>query len=121
MKPIFFFLSAIATGLLVFVFVWMGTSKDWFSTPSLTNESIMVTVVVTSAIYFWLSRIKVAGAFVNSYLLSIVLKLGFFSLLLVLVRLVSPPSLTANAILILSCYFVFTFLEVVVLFVKVNK
>jgi hypothetical protein len=121
MKPIFFLLSSIATGLLVFAFVGMGASKDWFPKPTLTNEIIAVNVVVTSAIYFWLSRIKVAGNFINSYLLSIVLKLGFFSLFLVLVRLASPQSLSPNAILILSCYFVFTFLEVIVLFVKVNK
>jgi hypothetical protein len=121
MRPIYFLLLAIGTGLLVFAFVSMGENNNWFIAPSLTYEIIVVNVVVTSAIYFWLSRIKIAGAFVNSYLLSIVMKLGFFSVFLVMVRLVSPQFLTANAILILSCYFVFTFLEVMVLFVKVNR
>ncbi len=121
MRPIVFLLTAAATGLVVNFFIWIGGNKLWFPIPSMAVPIILVNVVVTSAIYFWLVRIKAAGAFVNSYLLSIVLKLGFFSFLLVLVRLVSQQTLIGHAVLILACYFIFTFLEVAVLFVKVNR
>ncbi len=59
--------------------------------------------------------------FVNSYLLSIVLKLIFFSSFLLVVRLTNPPSLTPNAVLVLCCYFAFTILEVTALFRKVGR
>ncbi len=121
MRPVTFLVTAAATGLVVNFFIWIGGNKLWFSIPSMAAQIIVVNVVVTSAIYFWLARTREAGAFLNSYLLSIVLKLGLFSFLLVLVRLVSPQTLTGNAVLILACYFIFTFLEVAVLFVKVNR
>ena len=121
MKPLAFFIAAMVTGGVVYFFAWMGDTKFWFSIPSMSVEIIAINVVVTSAIYFWLARTKAPALFVNSYLLSIVLKLGFFSFLLVAIRIVSPQTLTANAVLILVCYFVFTFLEVAVLFAKVNR
>lgn len=121
MRPIVFFMTAIVTGLVIFCFVWFLGSKGWLPAPSLALEIIAINIVITAGLYFWLSRTKDAGAFINSYLLSIVLKIGFYSFFLILVLIVSPKNLEPNAILILVCYFIFTFLEVAVLFNKVNR
>jgi len=121
MKPFAFLLTAAATGLVIYLFVWVGANNSWFSMPLFTVEVIATNVLVTSGLYFWLSRISVPPLFINSYLLSIVMKLIFFSFFLLMIRLISPQNLNANAILILACYFAFTALEVVVLFLKVGR
>jgi hypothetical protein len=121
MRPIVFLLVAAATGLVTYIIVLTGVSNLWFSRPSLTVEIIIVNVLITSGIYGWLSRTHAPPLFVNSYLLSIVMKLIFYSFLLLMLRLTSPQTLYANAVLVLACYFIFTILEVAVLFLKVGR
>ena len=111
---------AIATGLAVFFLVQLGVNNLWFLMPTLSTEIILINVLVTSGIYAWLFRTTDPRLFVNFYLLSIVIKLIFFSFFLLMIRLINPQNLTANAVLILGCYFIFTILEVLVLFLRVR-
>ena len=121
MKPGSFFLIAVLLGLATYLFVILGEQLLWFGRPSFTFEIIMINVIVTSGIYWWLSDSKPAQLFTSSYLLSIVMKLIFFSTLLLLIRIVFPESLRPNVILLLICYVVFTGHEVISLFRKVNQ
>jgi len=108
-------------GIATYVLVWIGVDNLWFSWPSMTTEIIGINVLVTSGIYYWLFRASTPQLFINFYLLSIVMKLIFFSFLLLMIRWASPQVLMANATLVLCCYFTFTFLEVAVLFLKTRR
>jgi hypothetical protein len=121
MRPLIFFFMAVIVGIITYTLTWKGAMNQWFSFPTMSFELIFLNVMVTSGIYFWLARTKAPMLFMNSYLLSIVMKLIFYSFLLLLIRLMSPQALTGNAVLLLACYFIFTALEVAVLFRKVNR
>ena len=112
---------AIALGLTTYLAVRWGIGSGWFSQPSLLLELIVINVLVTFIIYRWLFKLQNPQLFVNGYLLSIVVKLIFYSGLLLTVRIISPQALLANAILVLACYIIFTVLEVAVLFLKVRR
>jgi hypothetical protein len=121
MSPIKFLLASIALGALSFLTVNFGIASGWFSRPSLLTEIIVVNVLATAILYRWLVKIQETPLFINSYLLSIVLKLILYSGLLLTIRIVSPQTLNPNAILLLVCYTLFTLLEVTVLFMKVGS
>lgn len=99
----------------------MGAGKGWFSMPTYALQITIISVITTASIYMVLARTAKPQLFVNLYLLTIVMKLIFYSALLLMMRLISPQSLEPNAILILAAYLLFTFLEVGVLFAKVNR
>jgi hypothetical protein len=120
MRPVIFLLIASVVGLIIYFLVQAGASNAGFSRPTLTTEIILMNVLITAGIYWWLSRPAAPLLFVNSYLLSIVMKLIFYSSFLLMVRLMSSQSLYGNAVLVLICYFIFTILEVAVLFLKVG-
>ena len=115
-----FLLAAIGTGVVIYLAVSFGISSGWFSRPTLLPEIVLLNVVVTFILYRWLIRMG-AQTFINGYLLSIVLKLIFYFGVLLTVRILSPQSLTANAILLMVCYAIFTILEVAILFLKVGR
>ena len=121
MRSWLFTLCSISTGVAIYSFAFWGNARFWFDLPSLSIEIIIINVVVTSLIYWWLARVKAPDRFINSYLLSIVLKLFFYTSLLLGVRLVAPNALALNAVFLIVCYLLFTVLEVMVLFVKVNR
>ena len=118
MSPIKFFLIAIVLGVCVYFGVSMGVSAQWFSEPSLALVIVGLNIIVTSVLYRGLYKVQGTPLFINGYLLSIVLKLVFYSGLLLTIRIVTPNFLTGNAILLMFCYFIFTILEVVVLFLR---
>lgn len=121
MRPFVFLLVAAIIGLVVYTAVRVGVGRLWFPEPTLTVLIIVINVLVTSGIYRWLFSTISPPLFVNSYLLSIVMKLIFFSFFLLILRLAIPHTLLANAVLLLVCYFTFTILEVWVLFIKVGR
>jgi hypothetical protein len=99
----------------------MGARNTWFLMPTYGLEIIVISVITTASIYMVLARTGNPRLFVNLYLLTIVMKLIFFSALLLMMRFIAPQSLTPNAVLILVAYILFTALEVGVLFAKVNR
>lgn len=121
MSPFKFLLASIALGALTFLLVHFGIKSAWFARPTLLIEIIALNVLVTFILYRWLLKIHGTQLFVNGYLLSIVLKLIFYSGVLLTVRIISPQSLSPNAILLMVCYTLFTILEVAVLFLKVGR
>ena len=121
MSPFKFLLASIALGAITFLLVFSGIESGWFARPTLLMEIIGLNVLVTFILYRWLLKIHGTHLFINSYLMSIVLKLIFYSGLLLTVRIISPQSLYPNALLLMGCYTVFTILEVTVLFLKVGR
>lgn len=121
MNPGKFFLVATVLGVLTYLAVGWGVDSSWFPQPSLLLELLIINVLVTFVIYRWLFKLQNPQLFVNGYLLSIVVKLIFYSGLLLTIRITSPQALLANAVLVLACYIIFTILEVAVLFLKVGR
>ena len=121
MSPFKFLLASIGLGVLTFLVVFVGIESGWFARPSLLVEIIALNVLVTFVLYRWLLKVQGTKLFINSYLMSIVSKLIFYSGLVLTIRIVSPQSLSPNAILLLVCYTLFTILEVTVLFLKVGR
>ena len=121
MKPIRFLWVLIILGALLHLVYGQVIQLGEYSTPSLFKEIILLNVLVTFFIYRLLFKISSPQVFVNAYLTSIVVKLLFYSGLLLTIRLVLPQALNPNAILILVCYLIFTAAEVTFLFLKAGK
>jgi hypothetical protein len=121
MKPWKFLLLAATLGVITYLAVRWGVNSGWVSRPTLLAELITINVLMTFVIYRWLSKLQNPQTFVNAYLFSIVVKLIFYTGLLLTIRIISPKVLTANAVLVLACYIIFTALEVAVLFLKVGR
>jgi hypothetical protein len=120
-RPLFFALLSTFVGGLVYGFVWMGAGMGWFVMPSSAILIISISIVITAAIYTILTKTANPQSFVNVYLLTIVMKMGFYLALLVVIRFLDPLSLFPNALFLVVAYLLFTALEVGVLFVKVNR
>ena len=121
MSALKFLLFCLVLGTLFFLGVLLGSQSGWFPKPTLTLEIIALNVLATALIYRWLLKIHGTPLFNNAYLGSIVLKLFLYCGVLITVRIISPDTLTPNAILLLVCYALFTILEVTVLFLKVVR
>jgi hypothetical protein len=120
-KPLFFALLATFVGFLLYAAAWLGANQGSFSMPVFALEITLVSVVVTASIYMVLARTVNPRLFVNIYLLTIVMKLIFYSAMLLIIRFIALKSLMPNAVFLLVAYLVFTTLEVAVLFRKVNR
>jgi hypothetical protein len=121
MRPGFFALLTTFVGSLLYGFVWLGADKAWFLMPAYSIEIIIVSVITTASIYLVLAKTSDPRMFMNLYLLTIVMKLIFYSALLLIIRVISPQTLMLNAVFLLAAYLLFTALEVAVLFAKVNR
>jgi hypothetical protein len=121
MKAGKFLFIAVLLGAITYLVVKWGVDSGWFSQPSLLLELVIINVLVTFVIYRWLIKLQNPQLFINGYLLSIVVKLIFYAGLLLAIRIINPKVLSANAILVLACYLIFTILEVTVLFLKVGR
>lgn len=121
MKPLPFALLAALTGCLLYGALWLGVSQGAFSMPSFAVEITVISIMTAASIYMVLARTKDPRLFVNIYLLSIVMKLIFYSALLLIIRFIAVKTLMPNAVFLMVAYLVFTTLEVAVLFRKVNR
>ena len=89
--------------------------------PSSAILITAISIITTASIYTVLVKTANPQAFVNVYLLTIVMKIGFYLALLVIIRFIDPQSLTPNALFLIAAYLLFTTLEVGVLFANVNR
>jgi hypothetical protein len=120
-RPAFFFLLSAFVGCLFYGFAWMGAGIGWFPMPSSALLITTISIITTVSIYTVLAKTANPQTFVNVYLLTIVMKIGFYLALLVIIRFIDPQSLTTNALFLVVAYLLFTALEVGVLFAKVNR
>jgi hypothetical protein len=120
-KPLFFAMLATFVGFLLYAAAWLGANQGSFSMPNFAVEVTVVSILVTVSIYKVLARTSDPRLFTNIYLLTIVMKLIFYSALLLIIRFIAPESLMPNALFLMVAYLLFTVLEVAVLFRKVNR
>lgn len=117
----FIFINA-ALGLTITGFVIATASQGWFVAPSCFLEIVTLFTVTNIAIYIIIARIHdhPAGDFVRIYLGITVLRIIFFGAFILAVILMDRPGAPKNALFFLVCYFLFTILEVVTLFLKID-
>jgi hypothetical protein len=120
-KPVSFaLLASLVCGVLLAA-VWIGSSLGWFLRPTHFIEMAIITMITSAYLYRMLANMTRPQVFVNVYLATVAMKLVFFSVLLFVLRFLEPDTLVPNAIFMLVAYVIFTALEVVVLFKKVNR
>ena len=120
MKFIFFF---ILLGLAIFGFVTVAQEIQWFSRPSFSGTIIIFLGLTTIVLYrFTVRKLDYRPEdFVKIYLGTTVLRILFFGGFIFTLILLNPPEAHGNALLFLVSYFLFTALEVGVLFRQVNS
>lgn len=121
MKPLPFTWLVGLVGLTIYGAVWYGANQALFVMPSFSGLIIAINVITTASIYWVLTRASEPRVFTNIYLFSIVMKLIFYSALLLIIRFMAPQTLMPNAVLLMGAYLTFTVLEVAFLFRKVNR
>ena len=103
--------------------VTVGAEDGTFESPSYYREIISFVALSTVALY-WFTTQKMgmeASNFVKIYLGATVLRILFFGGFIFTIIQLDPSGARGNASLFLVCYFLFTILEVVVLFREINS
>jgi hypothetical protein len=101
----------------------VGVEKGTFELPTYYQEIISFIALSTMALYWFTTR-KMGMAssdFAKIYLGATVLRILFFGGFIFAIIQLDPSSARGNASLFLVCYFLFTILEVVVLFKELNS
>lgn len=107
---------------LVLGFVLAGSGLGSFTLPSFFGEIIIFIALSTIALYWFTTR-KVnlqPDDFVKIYLGATVLRILFFGGFISAVIMLDKDGAEENALFFLVCYFLFTTLEVLVLFRQIN-
>ncbi len=107
---------------LVLGFVLAGSGLGWFTHPSFFIEIIIFIALSTIALYWFTTR-KLnlqPDDFVKIYLGATVLRILFFGGFIFTLIVLDKLGAKENALLFLVCYFLFTALEVMVLYRQIN-
>lgn len=121
MKPLPFAMAALGLAIVLYLGTKAGAAMGWFEVPLLAIPFLVLHVVVTASIFFLLTKATQPAVFVNLYLASIALKMMFFLGVLVAIQFIVPAAFASSALFMVATYVVFTILEVLVLFARVNK
>ena len=117
-----FTIMTIALALLIKGCVMSSSLLGWFSPPSFSNVIIVFFGLSTVGLYrFVVNRLGLRPQdFVRTYLAATILRILFFGGFAFVVMRLDRPEARHNALFFLVCYFLFTALEVLILFRQVN-
>ena len=107
---------------LILGIVLAGSGWTWFMRPSFFIEIIFFLALSTIALYWFTTR-KInlqPDEFVKIYLGATVMRILFFGGFIFTVIMLDKFGAKENALLFLVCYFLFTALEVMVLYRQIN-
>ncbi len=113
---------AFLLAFLILGFVLAGSGRAWFTRPSFFIEIILFLALSTIALYWFTTR-KInlqPDEFVKIYLGATVMRILFFGGFIFTVIMLDKLGAKENALLFLVCYFLFTALEVMVLYRQIN-
>jgi hypothetical protein len=122
-KVLRFALIVSGLALALYLAVTGGSRQGWFAGPSYSEEIVLFLTVSHLALYHVIIR-RIedrAEDFVKIYLGSTVLRILFFGLFIFLLLRFDPESGPSNALFFLLCYFLFTALEVGMLYMDLNN
>lgn len=112
------FLSLAALSIIAFVYA--GASHNWFAFPSFFWAIMIALSFLTTVVFYFLLAYSKAASFTQIYLLSIVCKLLGYGTIMIVFILKDKAGATENAVLFMATYFIFTSIEVGLLFKKIN-
>ncbi len=118
-----FICIAVLLGLMILGFVTTASRFEWIARPSFANEIVGFLLISTIVLY----RVVVRGLglrpqdFVRIYLGTTVLRILFFGAFIFVVIRFDKVGAWRNATLFLVSYFLFTTLEILALFFRVNS
>ena len=119
------FIVAISVASFCLVaFIYFGQSLEWFEIiPSYTWQIVAFLAFSTLVIFYYLSQSSFSEpqAFTQIYLLSIALKIVAYAIFILVIILQDKPGAVGNALLFIAAYLLFTLIEVVFLFNKMNS
>lgn len=101
----------------------VGPKQGWFIRPSFFFEIIIFLTVSTISIYWWTTQRAYLRSdnFVNIYLGSTALRIVLYGIFVATIVSFDEAGAVNNALLFLIAYFLFTALEVTVLFLQINS
>ncbi len=116
----------IMTGLLsalITAIVLAGVNSGFFHRPSFFREVVVFLGASTIGLYWFTThRMGTSGQdFIKIYLGATVLRILFFGGFIFAIIQLDPSGAIGNTVLFLLSYFLFTILEVIVLFLQINS
>ncbi len=117
----FIYSSLLALGL--WLFLYEGAEKGWFLIPPAALTILIFLSISTSLLYRLLStRLgRAADEFTKLYLGSVVLRILIYGLFIGTILYLDGKHARENATFFMLSYLLFTILEIVVLFLKINS
>lgn len=117
-----FILLAVGLSLLLVVCITAGAQGGWYHQPSYTHVIVLFLAVSHIGLYRFVVKHmdQRPQDFVKIYLGTTVLRILFFGVFIFLIIRLDPRSSTSNALVFLVSYFLFTGLEVAMLYVAVR-
>lgn len=98
---------------------WIGTAwpeSIGLTAPDLTLAIVMVNALLAVGLYAFLSRPMEPAVFMNLFLMTLVVKMLFALIFMVILALLSHDHLEGNVVFSFICYLLYTFIETVTLF-----
>ena len=114
-----FFIALLLASTLIIVFVLMGASAGYFSTPSYFIQSLILLSFATSVIFIYLYKAKRPDFFLQLYLLTMVVKLLAYCTYNLIMIIDDKSGAVANVVFFMATYFIFTALEIGFLYHKI--
>ena len=110
------FISTIFFTSLVFIFTpHIALKQGWIeSVPSFSIEIVSVLALLTLALFYYLLKIQKSNSqkFVQSYMLSITVKMLVGCVMILVIIFMDRESAIANSLLFILSYFLFTGVEI---------
>lgn len=98
---------------------WIGTAwpeSIGLTAPDLTSAIVMFNALLAVGLYAFLSRPMEPAVFMNLFLMTLVVKMLFALIFMVILALLSHDHLEGNVVFSFICYLLYTFIETVTLF-----
>lgn len=117
-----FILLAGGLALLLVAMITLGAEKEYYKYPSYTKTIVLFLTVAHVGLFHFIVRHlgQHPQDFVKIYLGTTVLRILFFGVFIFLILRLDPRSGTGNALVFLVSYFLFTGLEVAMLYAAVR-
>lgn len=110
-----FIITIFIVSIVLIVIPHVAVELDWVkSSPSYGVEIVSVLALITTAVFYFLQRIQQAEPvkFIQSYLLSVVFKMGVGCVIILTVILMDRLGAMTNALIFIVTYFSMTGTEI---------
>jgi hypothetical protein len=100
--------------------VYIGASQQYFEKPSFFVTTLLLLFLITTIIFLYLYNTEKPQSFLQLYLFTMVLKLILYCVYNFIMVTKQPKAAVANVVFFMATYFVFTAIEIALLYRKVG-